>query len=638
MKYLSICSGIEAATQAWHVLGWQAVAFAEIEPFPAAVLAHHYPEVPNLGDMTRWRDWPEELLREVDILVGGTPCQAFSIAGLRESLADERGNLTLILVHLYDHITSIRHAAGRPAPLLLWENVPGVLNTKDNAFGCFLGGLAGEDGPLRPPGKRWTDAGYVRGPGRAIAWRILDAQYFGLAQRRRRVFALASPRDGPSPEQVLFEFDGLRRDSPPSREEGEGSAAGTLRSTQGGSDVDHAIAGHLHPVAFGGNNTSGSIDASPALNANRGCHNPGDFEAGTLLVAPPLTTSPYADNQGREACLIPTLCPTLRAGGNKTGGDRPPGTDVDTCESLIPEVLPFDGALSKDSQPHVVIAQPFAIQAGAIKENPAIGPDGLGIRQDGCAYTLEARSEVQVVAFNLRGREGGAMPEADPDNLACQRAASGGSSRSYIAFSAKDYGADASENLCPTLRAGQHKNSHANSGNWPAIAFPEYLSGTQCAASENLSPTLQSVNPTAVAFSARARGDDGRGYDRPPQVFGDVVGNLDTMKPHNVAQGYAVRRLTPTECERLQGFPDDYTRIPTWKGWRAMADDESPEQCRKQGLKVRRNKKTGKWRVKDVDGPRYKAIGNSMGVTVMRWIGRRIAASSYPKPSETTVS
>jgi site-specific DNA-cytosine methylase len=224
---------------------------------------------------------------------------------------------------------------------------------------------------------------------------------------------------------------------------------------------------------------------------------------------------------------------------------------VDTCESLIPEVLPFDRA-QITSQPHVAIAFPEFLSGTQCAAAENLSP------------TLQSVNPT-AVAFNLRGREGGAMPEADPDNLACQLAASGGSSRSY------------------------------------------------------------------VAFSARARGDDGRGYDRPPQVFGDVVGSLDKMKPHHVAQGYAVRRLTPTECERLQGFPDDYTRIPTWNGWRAMADDESPEQCREQGLEVRQNKKTGKWRVKDVDGPRYKALGNSMAVPVMRWIGGRIATHLNPK-------
>lgn len=159
--FLSICSGIEAASVAFQPLGWEAVAFAEIEPFPSAVLAHHYPQIPNLGDMRRFRQWDEERLARADMLCGGTPCQAFSVAGLRGSLDDERGNLTLTFCHLYDHLDTLRRRAGRPPAVCLWENVPGVLSTADNAFGSFLAGLAGESVPLQPPGEmgaRWLCA------------------------------------------------------------------------------------------------------------------------------------------------------------------------------------------------------------------------------------------------------------------------------------------------------------------------------------------------------------------------------------------------------------------------------------------------------------------------------------------------
>ena len=228
MKFGSVCSGIEAASVAWHPLGWQAAWFAEIEPFPCAVLAHHYPAVPNLGDMTTIAK--RVMTGEVeapDVLAGGTPCQAFSVAGLRESLADERGNLTLKFVELADAIDFVRVRDGRPPAIVFWENVPGVLSTKDNAFGCFLAGLAGEDEPLRAPGGKWANAGAVYGPARAIAWRTLDAQYFGLAQRRRRVFVVASARDGFDPATILFEWAGVRRDSAPSREAGKGIAGGS---------------------------------------------------------------------------------------------------------------------------------------------------------------------------------------------------------------------------------------------------------------------------------------------------------------------------------------------------------------------------------------------------------------------------
>jgi site-specific DNA-cytosine methylase len=206
IKFGSVCSGIEAASVAWEPLGWKASWFAEIEKFPAAVLAHHWPDVPNLGDMTEIRG--KILIDEVeapDVLVGGTPCQAFSVAGKRESLNDERGQLTLSYVRLLDAIDSVRHVRGDEPAVCVWENVPGCLNTKDNAFGCFLGALAGEENPLEPAGGRWTNAGCVSGPQRKVAWRVLDAQYFGVAQRRRRVFVVASARKDFDPGEVLFE-------------------------------------------------------------------------------------------------------------------------------------------------------------------------------------------------------------------------------------------------------------------------------------------------------------------------------------------------------------------------------------------------------------------------------------------------
>lgn len=222
IRFGSVCSGIEAASAAWHPLGWKAAWLSEIEPFPSAVLAHHYPDVPNLGDMTAL---PARILSgEVeapDVFCGGTPCQAFSVAGLRKSLDDARGNLSLTFCEIANAIDTIRAGRGERSAIIFWENVPGVLCTKDNAFGCFLAGLAGEVEPLEPPGGKWENAGYVSGPQRAIAWRVLDAQYFGLAQRRRRVFVVASARDDFDPAAVLFEFDGVRRDSAPRREAGQ---------------------------------------------------------------------------------------------------------------------------------------------------------------------------------------------------------------------------------------------------------------------------------------------------------------------------------------------------------------------------------------------------------------------------------
>jgi DNA (cytosine-5)-methyltransferase 1 len=225
---------------AWERLGWQAAFYSEVDPFCCALLEHYYPGVPNLGDMTKidgaeWRG-------KIDVLVGGTPCQAFSVAGQRASLDDARGNLTLRFVELA-HAIDPRY--------VVWENVPGVLSTKDNAFGCFLGGLVGADAPLIPGnGQRWTDAGMVAGPIRTAAWRILDAQYFRLAQRRRRVFVVSCRTgDGINPGAVLFEPDSVRRDHAPSRETGQG-ATGTLAArTRGGGGLgtDFDLGGGVQP-------------------------------------------------------------------------------------------------------------------------------------------------------------------------------------------------------------------------------------------------------------------------------------------------------------------------------------------------------------------------------------------------------
>lgn len=164
LTYGSVCSGIEAASVAWECLGFKPLWFSEIEPFPCAVLAHHWPDIPNNGDMTTLAD--RILNREIpapDILVGGTPCQAFSVAGLRQSLNDDRGNLTLEMVRILNAIDTIRRQDGKQPAILVWENVPGVLSTKDNALGCFLGAIAGEDVPIQPAGKKWTGAGFVSG-------------------------------------------------------------------------------------------------------------------------------------------------------------------------------------------------------------------------------------------------------------------------------------------------------------------------------------------------------------------------------------------------------------------------------------------------------------------------------------------
>ena len=255
MKFGSVCSGIEAASVAWHPLGWTAAWLSEIEPFPCAVLKHHYPDVPNHGDMTLL---PEKILsgqvEAPDLFCGGTPCQAFSVAGLRNSLDDARGNLSLTFVGIANAIDHVRSLRGDAPAIVFWENVPGVLNTKDNAFGCFLGALAGESDPITAPGERWSNAGCVFGPQRTVAWRVLDAQHFGVAQRRRRVFVVASARDDINPTEILFEFEGVRRDTPQSRETRESVAASTDAGFDSGGlqRTVGALCADSHPGAYSG--------------------------------------------------------------------------------------------------------------------------------------------------------------------------------------------------------------------------------------------------------------------------------------------------------------------------------------------------------------------------------------------------
>ncbi|WP_289994389.1 DNA cytosine methyltransferase [Photorhabdus laumondii] len=214
MRFGSVCSGIEAASVAWEPLGMSPAWLSEIEKFPSAVLQYHWPYVRNLGDMTEIPAMITENQADApDILVDGTPCQAFSIAGRRNGLDDERGKLTLSFVALANVIDSVRAANGEQPSIIVWENVPGVLSSKDNAFGCFLAGLTGEDEPLQPSRKKWTNSGYVSGPQRVVVWRVLDAQYFGVAQRRRRVFVVASARTDICPAKILFEPGSMCRDS-----------------------------------------------------------------------------------------------------------------------------------------------------------------------------------------------------------------------------------------------------------------------------------------------------------------------------------------------------------------------------------------------------------------------------------------
>jgi site-specific DNA-cytosine methylase len=392
MRFGSVCSGIEAASVAWHPLGWEAAWLSEIEPFPCAVLKHHYPDVPNYGDMTLL---PERILSgEVeapDLFCGGTPCQAFSVAGLRNSLDDARGNLSLTFVGIanaIDHVRSVRRDA--PA-IIFWENVPGVLNTKDNAFGCFLGALAGENDPLIPSGDKWSNAGCVYGPQRTVAWRVLDAQYFGVAQRRRRVFVIASARDDFDPSEILFEFEGVRRDTAPSRKEGQRPTTSTQDSPQvsstglqGGGDCGVDLSGPLSARDYKDAGTDGmnknSAKMVPVMQefvgaldtqcgGNKMSHQ--TIASGHLLPVKSFYESSLA--QYREANVSGTI---KRSGGVAGGGSetflaQPIAFDLvqitsSTNRSRAEPGLPA-GTISKSSNMH--IAQPVAYSFDSLSSN-----------------------------------------------------------------------------------------------------------------------------------------------------------------------------------------------------------------------------------------------------------------------------
>lgn len=219
----TVCDGIGCGHLAFNQVGFECAWSFEIEAFPSAVLAYKFPEVKNYGDMNKCAGMVESgEIGAPDVFIGGTPCQAFSVAGKRKGLEDARGNLSLTFCGIADAIDDVRERDGKLPCAVLWENVPGVLSDKGNAFGCFLGELSGAGCQIQPPGGRWRNAGCVFGPKRTVAWRVLDSQFFGVAQRRRRVFVVASAGDGFRPEEVLFEREGVRRDSAPSREAGKG--------------------------------------------------------------------------------------------------------------------------------------------------------------------------------------------------------------------------------------------------------------------------------------------------------------------------------------------------------------------------------------------------------------------------------
>lgn len=448
MRYLSLFSGIEAASVAWHPLGWQPAAFAEVDPFACAVLRQRFPGVPNLGDVTKIDDDMIAALGPVDLVVGGSPCQDLSVAGKRAGLAGERSSLFHEQMRIFD---AARSFCG--ARWLVWENVPGALSSNGGRdFAAVVGAMAGCR--LDPPADGWGAEGVAVGDSGLVEWSVLDAQWFGVAQRRRRLFAVLDTGNWQDRPPVLLEPDSLRGDSPTRGEAREGVAADP-----------------------------------------RGCASGGGG---------------------------PDVAPTLRAGKNSTGGDRPPGTDVDTCDSLI--------------------VQPFEVA------NPLTHRMGKGIN------TTVDEGQTPVLAHAFDARQSDVIQYGDKSG----QLNTDGHWIGALAF-------DTAQVTSPANRSN------------PKPGDPCH---TLCAAGDPPAVCVTGDRTHALTAEGFDASEDGTGRGTPM-----------------VAQQMSVRRLTPRECERLQGFPDDWTLIP-YRGKQAA------------------------------DGPRYAALGNSMAVPVMRWIGEQLAMVS----------
>jgi DNA (cytosine-5)-methyltransferase 1 len=430
-----------------------------------------------------------------DVFCGGTPCQAFSVAGLRNSLDDARGNLSLVFCEIANAIDKVRSVQQSNPCIIFWENVPGVLSTKDNAFGCFLGALAGEDDALIPPGGRWTNAGFIDGPKRAVAWRVLDAQYFGVAQRRKRVFVVASARADFDPAAVLFEFDGVRRDTAPSRETGQ-------------------------------------------------------------AIAPCVTNGPPFSRTGNERVETEAMVVA--------------SADPAYClETTCNDYSRADG--------FNMLAQPISIHPHCIGRAPEAGPQGKEYLLDGSAYCMDSRGQPQAIALQ--------------DVTPREKAQNGkGWNDDGTAYTVDTH---ATQGVAQPI---DFRNLRFHEGN---------VAGTmQSKSSGGYSLNYETGVMQPIPLDMRNAGRDPEKHDEINRQGvgvgepGDPAHTVTSAFVHGVANGMAVRRLTPVECERLQGFPDGYTNIP----WRKK--DESP------------------------DGPRYKALGNSWAVPVVRWIGERIAKAA----------
>ena len=560
MKYGSVCSGIEAATVAWHSLGWKAAWLSEIEPFPSAVLAHHYPNTPNLGDMTLlFERIASGEVEAPDVFCGGTPCQAFSVAGLRNSLDDHRGNLSLTFCEIANAIDSVRIIRGEKPAIIFWENVPGVLNTKDNAFGCFLAGLAGESDALVPPGGRWTDAGFIDGPQRAIAWRVLDAQYFGLAQRRKRVFVVASARNDFDPATILFEWDGLRRDIAPSRETGQNitkpvtdSVGALCARDYKGVGNQYVAEGKVLPVWWNGGNLAATITTKSDDQRM-------PDKANAQLIMQQVYENHPADSRVKE---MGDTCATVTSRWGTGGGNVP----------FVQQAY----SIREDAKANTFSATPLEVSTCVGSLVPSV--------QSHHAQTFVAHS----VAFEpgIAKREGN--PSRFVEEMSPTLRSDMGDNQVAVAIQPlvlEDQGGSVINTSQTGIVGTLRRESH---GHEPSVLSFNHAQQSMMVGDEIASPLMQRdfKDPQTVLAPTLTASNDPSRSPQSTEVTNQVAAVYATTM--------AVRRLTPVECERLQGFPDNYTNIP----WRKKP--ESP------------------------DGPRYKALGNSWAVPVVAWIGKRI--------------
>ena len=599
MRFGSVCSGIEAASVAWHSLGWEAEWLAEVDVSASAVLAHRlgasaprYPlegsekslkrirfgdQIVNWGDMTHLPEAVRTGAAEApDILCGGTPCTGFSVAGLREGLADPRSQLAISFIHLADAIDEVRTSRGQHPCAIFWENVPGLRSDSANAFGHFLAGLVGVEDPIEPGPRpeqgrssthwtwkketrehvaKWPSAGVVAGPRRTVGWRSFDAQFFALAKRRERLFVVASAREGFDPQVVLFEFDSLRRDSAPSRETGE-DVAGTADAGTYGSHWDDAR--NPHPSLNQSHNTGGVGQSNQELFSQRGAYLVGDRSVEPAELAPQWWDgSPVSQ----------TLDAVLHKG------------------QTMPEKNRFPAVL----QPVIPILEAGARTGNSTTDHRA----GIGIGSDGDPmFTLQS-SKQHPVAVARRGREGGGTAELGDDLVGTLRASGGGGDKPHVlAFSCKDYGNDATLDLAPTMRAMGHHGSHANAGGQLAVCVTGDITHALKADGFDGSEDGTGRAPPIVPCNFQS----GQSGVRINDTAGTLDANYGPRRHNGVLQAdMAVRRLMPVECESLQGFPDNWTLVPVGKGMAA-------------------------------DGPRYKQLGNSWAVPCVTWIGKRLDA------------